>query len=130
MIIAAEYSCNNGATTLAAKWQRELDEVYQSILRVDAALCRTKISREKTMSGRRFNDPKALHREFKEAFGSPGWDCLKLECHYSDASDRPGYTKRPRARGAFREMDFSKNKLGVQVPFGKYAFMVSPSAPR
>ena len=27
-------------------------------------------------------------------------------------------------RGAFREMDFVKNRLGVEVQFGKYAFMV------
>jgi hypothetical protein len=27
-------------------------------------------------------------------------------------------------KGAFREMDFVKSKLGVEVQFGKYAFMV------
>jgi hypothetical protein len=27
-------------------------------------------------------------------------------------------------KGAFREMDFVKNRLGVEVQFGKYAFMV------
>jgi len=26
--------------------------------------------------------------------------------------------------GAFREMDFVKNRMGVEVQFGKYAFMV------
>lgn len=28
------------------------------------------------------------------------------------------------SKGAFREMDFIKNKLGVEVQFGKYSFMV------
>ena len=27
-------------------------------------------------------------------------------------------------RGAFREMDFIKNRVGVEVQFGKYSFMV------
>lgn len=31
--------------------------------------------------------------------------------------------KLPFGNGAFREMDFVKNRLGVEVQFGKYAFM-------
>ena len=31
--------------------------------------------------------------------------------------------KLPFGHGAFREMDFVKNRLGVEVQFGKYAFM-------
>ncbi|MCX6895909.1 MAG: BglII/BstYI family type II restriction endonuclease [Verrucomicrobia bacterium] len=30
----------------------------------------------------------------------------------------------PLSKGAFRDMDFVKRKLGVEVQFGKYAFMV------
>ena len=34
------------------------------------------------------------------------------------------YKPKPLNDGAFREMDFVKEKLGVEVQFGKYAFMV------
>ncbi|MBU6410251.1 MAG: restriction endonuclease, partial [Verrucomicrobia bacterium] len=37
---------------------------------------------------------------------------------------KPGYNAEPLAKGAFREMDFVKEKLGIEVQFGKYAFMV------
>ena len=35
-----------------------------------------------------------------------------------------GYKAQAMNKGAFREMDFVKEKLGVEVQFGKYAFMV------
>ena len=34
------------------------------------------------------------------------------------------YKIRTTNRGAFREMDFIKDNLGIEVQFGKYAFMV------
>jgi hypothetical protein len=34
------------------------------------------------------------------------------------------YKIRSKNRGAFREMDFIKERLGIEVQFGKYAFMV------
>jgi len=124
MRVAAEYSFNNGATALAKRWQRELDDVYEAIAAVDAKKCRTKISREKTMPGKQLNDPKALNREFKRAFQKFGWQSCKVACSYSDQYYRPGFKGRARSRGASREMDFVKNELGVEVQFGKYAFMV------
>jgi hypothetical protein len=124
MKVAAEFSFNNGATTLAKRWQKELDEVYSAIAAVDAAKCRTKISKEKTMPGKRLNDPKALNRAFKRAFGKLGWQSCKVQCDYTDKYYRPDYSHRADSHGAFREMDFVKNKLGVEVQFGKYAFMV------
>jgi len=124
MKVAAEYSFNNGATALARRWQQELDEVYDAIAAVDARVCRTKISREKTMPGRELNDPKALNREFKRAFEKLGWETRRVACSYSDQFYRPRFKDRATSRGAFREMDFVKNKLGVEVQFGKYAFMV------
>lgn len=36
----------------------------------------------------------------------------------------PGYSPKSLHKGAFREMDFVKEKLGVEVQFGKYSFMV------
>ena len=124
MKVAAEFSLNKGVTTIAKRWQRELDEIYRAIAKVDARKCRTKISREKTMPGKRLNDPRALNREFKRAFGALGWESRKVACEYSDQYYRPGFKARANSLGAFREMDFLKNKLGVELQFGKYAFMV------
>jgi hypothetical protein len=122
--VAAEYSFNRGATTVAKRWQAELDEIYEAIKDVDAKRCRTKISREKTMPGKQLNDPRALNREFKRAFAKLGWQSCKVTCDYSAKYYRPDYKNEAQSHGAFREMDFLKNRLGVEVQFGKYAFMV------
>ncbi len=124
MRIVAEYSFNNGATSIAKRWQKELDEICEAIAAVDAGKCRTKISREKTMPGKRLNDPKALNKEFKVAFGALDWASCKVKCDYPQQYYRPDFKDRANSRGAFREMDFLKRKLGVEVQFGKYAFMV------
>jgi hypothetical protein len=124
MKVAAEYSFNNGATAIAKRWLAELDEIYNTIAAVDARKCTTKISREKTMPGRRLHDPKALNREFKAAFALREWASCRVKCNYPQQYYRPGFKEHATSRGAFREMDFVKNRLGVEVQFGKYAFMV------
>jgi hypothetical protein len=124
MRIAAEFSFNNGTTVIAKRWQKELDEIYEAISDVDASKCRTKISREKTMPGKHLNDPRALNKEFKRAFGKMDWASCKVKCDYPDQYYRADFKDHANSRGAFREMDFLKNKLGVEVQFGKYAFMV------
>jgi hypothetical protein len=68
--------------------------------------------------------PKALNKDFKTAFHALGWRTVRVKCQY----DRQHYVRgSPAAKpidGAFREMDFVKDKLGVEVQFGKYSFMV------
>jgi hypothetical protein len=61
MKIAAEFSFNQGATQLAKKHQALLDEVYDVISLVDAAPCKTKTSKEKTMPGKILYSPFALN---------------------------------------------------------------------
>ena len=58
------------------------------------------------------------------AFFAHGWERVRVRCNYPDKYYIAGYDIRSRNRGAFREMDFVKEKLGVEVQFGKYAFMV------
>jgi hypothetical protein len=47
-----------------------------------------------------------------------------VACDYSVDFYEKGYNPKKLNKGAFREMDFVKEKLGVEVQFGKYAFMV------
>lgn len=122
--VVAEYSFNGGRQVINRKWAAELKEIRNVIASVNAAECRTKISREKTMPGRRLNDPRALNRAFKAAFARFDWQNRRVQCEYSDQYYQPGYRPRRSSIGAFREMDFVKNRLGVEVQFGKYAFMV------
>lgn len=131
MKIAGVYSFNNGKTVIESKFAAELSEVKQAIAAVDSAQCKTKTSREKTMPGKTLYSPRALNRAFKTAFEACSsvpqqfhWQKHKEFCEYSDRYYVSGYVPGTSSRGAFREMDFVKNKVGVEVQFGKYAFMV------
>ena len=125
MKIAGEFSFNNGATYIAKHHQELLNEVYEVIARVDSSICKTKMSKEKTMKGRKLYSPKALNKAFKTEFSDfDGWSNCKVKCEYPTEFYRPDYKAAPLSKGAFRDMDFVKKQLGVEVQFGKYAFMV------
>ncbi len=124
MIIAGIYSFNYGEDIVTSQYSAELEEVKQVIGAVDSTRCRTKTSREKTMPGRNLYSPRALNRAFTREFGRRGWEKHKVQCDYSTEYYVPGFAPGSPSKGAFREMDFVKNRVGVEVQFGKYAFMV------
>jgi len=124
MRIAAVYSFNCGEETIVSQYSAELEEVKQVIAAVDSTQCKTKTSREKTMPGRTLYSPRALNRAFTKEFERRGWKKHKVRCDYSAEYYVPGFAPGNSSKGAFREMDFVKNHVGVEVQFGKYAFMV------
>lgn len=124
MIIAGIYSFNRGKEVVEVGYPAELNEVKQVIAAIDVVQHRTKISREKTMSGRILYNPRSLNRAFREEFEARGWTKCRVVCEYSPAHYTSGFTNTASSKGAFREMDFVKNRVGVEVQFGKYAFMV------
>ena len=124
MIIAGTYSFNNGLKTLERKYPKLLAEIRGIIAEVDATNCKTKKSKEKTMPGRLLYNPKKLNATFKKQFMKRGWVKKKVVCDYPTDFYEADYKSKPLNTGAFREMDFLKDGLGVEVQFGKYAFMV------
>ncbi len=76
------------------------------------------------MMGKTLYAPRLLNAAFKKAFLSRGWEPRKVLCDYPTHYYRSSYEPLPLNKGAFREMDFVKEKLGVEVQFGKYSFMV------
>jgi hypothetical protein len=124
MIVGGVYSFNSGAEVIEAKYTAELREVEQIIALVDSSQHKTKTSHEKTMSGRILYNPRALNKAFKREFEARDWQKYKVRCEYPTEYYVTGYVPNTSSRGAFREMDFVKNRIGVEVQFGKYAFMV------
>jgi hypothetical protein len=123
MRIVAKYSFNNGEKVVQTKYACLLREVENAVRSVDCKKCKTKKSTEKTMPGKMLYSPVALNAAFKKFLFAKGWINHKEKCEYSDAFYIAGY-KPTRTRGAYRDMDFVKERLGVEVQFGKYAFMV------
>ena len=125
MIIAAEFSFNKGKELIIEKYNNLLDEVKEIITNIDSKKCKTKYSKEKTMLGRLLYNPKVLNNEFKKDFINKSWQTnIREKCNYSTNYYVSEYKPKSFNDGAFREMDFIKEKLGVEVQFGKYAFMV------
>lgn len=124
MKIAGIYSFKNGKQVIETDFAPELEEIKQVIAAIDAVSHKTKVSREKTMSGRMLYKPNSLNRAFKQEFSVRGWRNYKILCEYPGEFYISEYERLEILRGAFREIDFVKNRVGVEVQFGKYAFMV------
>lgn len=124
MTLAAQFSFADGQTVITQDYAAQLAQILTAIGRVDAATCRTKVSKEKTMRDRRLFSPVALNKAFKAELEPHGWRNCKVPCDYTHSFYHPDYTTGRATRGAFRDMDFVKDKLGVEVQLGKYAFMV------
>ncbi len=124
MKIAGIYSFNKGKEIIEAKYSAELQEIQEAIDSVDGTAHKTKVSKEKTMPGRMLYKPSSMNKVFKHEFGERGWSNYKIPAEYPTNYYVSGYERPKSVRGAFRDMDFVKNRVGVEVQFGKYAFMV------
>ena len=124
MIIAGEYSFNDGREFINKKYKHLLDEIKDVISAVDANQHKTKKSKEKTMLGKMLFNPISLNKAFRREFYDRQWRKVKVKCDYATGYYVKDYEPERLKGGAFREMDFVKEGLGVEVQFGKYAFMV------
>jgi len=124
MIIAGEYSFNNGKNFITKHYPHLLEEIKEIIPLINAQDHKTKSSKEKTMPGQMLFSPSDLNKAFKKEFFRRGWASRKVACKYRTNYYTENYKAKKLNKGAFREMDFIKEKLGIEVQFGKYAFMV------
>ena len=117
MIIVAEYSFNNGKEYIVKNHPKEIEEIKKVIKNVDGKKCKKKISKEKTMKGKILYSPICFNKEFKKLLQEKGWNPLRIDV-------KTYIPEIGKEHKGFREMDAVKNKVGVEVQFGKYAFMV------
>lgn len=76
------------------------------------------------MPGKMLYSPRAINKAMDIEFFGLGWQKQRVLCDYPTQYYTDGYEPSRITKGAFREIDFLKNKLGVEVQFGKYSFMV------
>jgi hypothetical protein len=124
MRIVGIFSFKDGARYVEKNYPGLLKEIRGVLAAVSAKAHRTKESKEKTMLGRMLYNPSALNSTIKSGFFDLDWKAVKVPCEYPTTYYAPGYKPKALNKGAFREMDFVKQKLGVEVQFGKYSFMV------
>lgn len=127
MRIVSIHSHKGGRESTPRRWPKEWREVQRAIRKVDLSSTRTKVSKEKTMVGRTLYSPKAINKALRKELERLGWSRRRIQMKTEvdlegvPAEIRTAY--KPQHKG-FREIDFVKNRLGIEVQFGKYAFMV------
>jgi len=116
MRIVYEYSHLGGKEILLVRFKEILCEIKEVIAEVKAK--REKISKEKTKNGTLLYAPKQMNDAFAKAFTIRGFKPVK------DTYDivLPGHQE-PVVKGAYKQVDFVKHGVFVEVQFGKYAFM-------
>lgn len=112
------YSHKGGFEYIKSNHPNELQDVLDAINQVRAADVLTKRSEEKTKQALLFS-PEAMNERIKSFLSVRGWT--------EPAPDSKKGFREPRiyleGGREFREMDGIKNKVGLEIQFGKYSFM-------
>ena len=116
MDIVYTYSHLGGEEILLVRYPKLYKEVISIIKSVDNP-GKNKISEEKTMQGEQLYSPTELNTLFKERFNKLSWHELK-DSYDIKIPNYPHIVK-----GAFKQCDFFKEGILIEVQFGKYAFM-------
>jgi hypothetical protein len=122
--LAAQYSFKNGLDESTKRYPHLFAEVKDAIKAVDASKAKIKLSREKTKFGQMLYSPVMLNKAFQKELYPKGWKNLSIDCEYPTTHYLEDYKIRSSLKGAFRDMDFVKDRLGVEVEFGKCPSMV------
>ncbi len=115
MKVIYEYSHLGGSEILQVHFKEIEQTIYSVISNIKAR--KTKMSKEKTMKGKTLYSPKDMNLQFKREFNSLGFK--ELRDKYTITIPNSDL----KISGAYKQIDFVKNKVLVEVQFGKYAFM-------
>jgi hypothetical protein len=138
MKIAQKYSHLNGEEYLIVHHNKLYKEIKEVIANIDAETLRTKISKEKRKIGNSLLSPIDLNKAFNDAFDRRKWE--ESRYNYYITLDRELMEKSVLMSAkeqkdfliengekepiySYNQTDFVKNKIAVEVQFGKYAFV-------
>ncbi|WP_373553524.1 BglII/BstYI family type II restriction endonuclease [Haliscomenobacter sp.] len=137
MKIGAMYSHLSGFEWIQYHQKAMWEEIEEIIQGINAEDFRTKISLEKTMRGKSLFSPADLNIRMKTEFESRGWyesrtnywvtDDYKLIGKIMHLQEEEQKTmiveagKKPIK--SYNQTDFVKNRIAVEVQFGKYSFI-------
>jgi hypothetical protein len=137
MKIAETYSHLNGLEFLLVHKPTLWQEIQSVISAVDATKCRTKVSKEKTMRGKLLFSPIEMNAAFKRLLRKSSWEESRVSYWVTRSEKLIRKTLTMSAQEQKREIeaagetpifsynqtDFVKDRVAVEVQFGKYAFV-------
>ena len=137
MKIAETYSHLNGLEFLIVHKPGLWQEINRVIAAVDAAACKTKISKEKGMKGKLLYSPIAMNASFKKFLKASNWQESRVS-YWVTKNEKlirktltlpPQFQKKEiQAAGeipiySYNQTDFVKDRVAIEVQFGKYSFV-------
>ncbi len=137
MKIGAMYSHLNGFEWIQYHQKGMWDEIEMIINKIEADDFRTKISKEKTMEGKKLYSPVDLNKKMKEDFEKLGWfesrtnywvtddyNLISKTMHLDALSQKALIEEEGKTPiRSYNQTDFVKNRIAVEVQFGKYSFI-------
>lgn len=137
MQIVQFYSHLNGYEHIRVHQRRIWREITNVIASVDAAACRTKVSKEARTAGQVFYSPVDMNTVFKRELEARGW--AERRTSYFVTDDHTLITKTMQMEAAeqrqeildagktpifsYNQTDFLKERIEIEVQFGKYSFV-------
>jgi hypothetical protein len=135
--VAALHSHQNGWEFIKVHKPKLWTEIEKAIAAVDATTCKVKISQEKRTKGTVFYSPIEMNKRMADEFGRRNWkeqrttywvteDAKLIErtIHLPVAEQKrqiEAAGKRPIF--SYNQTDFVKDRIAVEVQFGKYSFV-------
>ncbi len=137
MNIGAMYSHLNGFEWIQFHQKEMWVEIEGIVAAINAEEYRIKVSQEKTMKGKNIFSPTALNRRLKDDFEQLGW--FESRTNYWVTDDHKLISKTMHLEEieqkriieeagkipirSYNQTDFVKNRIAVEVQFGKYSFI-------
>ena len=138
MKIAHKYSHLNGEEYLTVHHNDLYNEIKQVVECIDADQFRTKISKEKRKIGNKLLSPIELNEAFNNEFNNRNWAESRYNYYITlnrelmeksvlmSANEQKKfliYNGEKEPIYSYNQTDFLKDKIAVEVQFGKYAFV-------
>ena len=137
MKIVEKYSHLNGLEFLLVHKPELWQEIESVIHSIDAEKCKTKISKEKTKSGKLLYSPIDMNDIFKEKLYELKWEESRVSYWVTkderlirktiamppDMQKQEIEKQNETAIFSYNQTDFVKNRVAIEVQFGKYSFV-------
>ena len=138
MKIAQKYSHLNGEEYLIVHHNHLYKEIIDVIQSIDASKFLTKVSKEKTKTGNVLYSQIEINKEFNRRFNKLGWNESRYKYYITTEQKLLPelillpYEKQKsflKSKGisdpisSYKQTDFVKDQIAVEVQFGKYAFV-------
>jgi len=137
MKISQVYSHLNGLEYLLVHKKGLWQEIQTVIGKIDATACRTKVSKEKTMTGKVLYSPIDMNKQFSAELRKRNWDesrvsywVTKDEKLIRQTMSKSAEEQKADIKAAgevpifsYNQTDFVKERVAIEVQFGKYSFV-------